>query len=219
MRDMLLKNLKLTQMLTSLTDQYFSDKYDSFLNRIDIRNDNLITDFHACSEDYLKEAFKHNIEEFGYPRSCHGLNRIELEKMNYDLYEEINKNIQKVGSYLGTPLNALSMCYPDNGFIGWHHNGNAPGYNILLTYSQDGDGNFSYWDYDSKSIVKLQDKPGWNLRVGYYPSQINERDKLFWHMAETKRKRITFAWIIYHKEMWKSAIDELTCGEFNTSTL
>lgn len=219
MKDLLIKNTRLENLLSSITELYFSEKYNNFLSKIKPLEDKLIPDLYPCSNEYLQSAFKQKIEDYGFPRAALGLGKMEFERNNYDYYIEIDKKVRKVGNYLGTPNNALAMCYPDNGYIGWHHNGNAPGYNVLLTYSQDGDGHFSYWDYNTKSIVRLQDKPGWNLRVGYYANQRTERDKLFWHMAETKKQRITVAWVLNHKDMWTSMIDELTAGEYDPSVL
>lgn len=219
MRDLLIKNTKLENLLSNIIDVFFSEKYKKFLSEIKPQEDKLIPDLYPCSDEYLQEAFKHKVEEFGYPRAALGLNKDSFELIHYDYYTEINNKVQKVGKYLGSQRNTLAMCYPDNGYIGWHHNGNAPGYNVLLTYSQDGDGHFTYWDYATNSIVRLQDKPGWNLRVGYYANQRTERDKLFWHMAETNKQRITVAWVLNHKEMWSNMIDELTSGEYDPSVL
>jgi len=217
MRELTLKNQKLISLLSNITDVFFSEQYSNILDRIKPIEDSLIPGIHACSEEYLNRAFELKIEDFSFPRSWFGLNRIQLESINYDCYEKIVAEVQKISSFLGTPLNALAMCYPDNGYIGWHHNGNASGYNILITYSQDADGHFSYWDYNTQSIVRYQDKTGWNLKAGYYPSMKKNANNVFWHMAETKQKRITIAWVLNHKEMWKNAIEELTEGDYDTS--
>lgn len=219
MREATLKNNRLEKLLSNTIEDFYSENTIKILSGIKPRKDNLISDLYACSDEYLFEAFKHKISDYGFPRSCLGLSPRDVGNRQYDFYEDLMNKITKIGSYLGTPNNALAMTYPDNGYIGWHHNGNAPGYNILLTYSQDGDGHFSYWDNDTKSIVRLQDKPGWNVRVGYYPNERKHPDKVFWHMAETKKQRITLAWVLDHKDMWTNLIDEITQGDYDQSVI
>lgn len=219
MRELTLKNNRLQKLLSNTIEDFYSDETSRLMKGLRPLTDKLIPDLYPCSDEYLQEAFKHKVTEYAFPRASLGLSRSDLEYKNFNLYEKIGKNLDKVGNYLGTPYNALGMCYPDKGYIGWHHNGNAYGYNILLTYSQDGDGHFSYWDYDTKSIIRLQDKPGWNVRVGYYVNEIEHPDKVFWHMAETKKQRITIAWILNHKEMWINLIDEITEGDYDKSVL
>lgn len=219
MREVRLKNDRLEKLLSNTIEDFYSDKTRELMNGLKPRVDSLIPDLYPCSDEYLFKAFDHKITDYGYPRASLGLSPKDVGIKQYDFYEDLLNKISKIGIYLGTPDNALAMTYPDNGYIGWHHNGNAPGYNILLTYSQDGDGNFSYWDYETKSIVKLQDKPGWNVRVGYYPNERKYPDKVFWHMAETMKQRITMAWVLNHKEMWKNLIDEITQGDYDQSVI
>lgn len=219
MKELTLKNNRLEKLLSNTIEDFFSDTNYRMMKSLKPREDNLIPDLYACSDEYLHKAFKQKITDYGWPRSTLSLSANNITSQYSDYYENLMNKMTKIGSFLGTPINALCACYPDNGYIGWHHNGNAPGYNILFTYSQDGDGHFCYWDRDSKSIVRLQDKPGWNVRVGYYPNEREHPDKLFWHMAETKKQRITLAWVLNHKEMWINLIDEITQGDYNKSIL
>lgn len=67
--------------------------------------------------------------------------------------------------YLGGGSLALAAFYPPGGYIGWHHNGNAPGYNILLHYNFGGTGNF--YTFDNNEIIAYPDKPNeWVCRAG-----------------------------------------------------
>lgn len=219
MKNVKLKSARLQTLLSNTIDLCYQGKIKELTDSCRPQLDKLIPDFHACSDQYLFEAFKKPLNEFGYPRSMHGFGMTQIHPKFEDTLAPLRQKVARIGNYLGTPKNALLMGYPDNGYIGWHHNGNAPGYNVLLTYSQDGDGHFSYWDYATKSIVRLQDVPGWQCRVGYYPDIVREKHKVFWHMAETKKHRMTFAWVINHKEMWKSMIDEITEGDYDPSIL
>jgi hypothetical protein len=213
MKPVKLKSERLTTLLSSITDEFYSGVVKDLVFSLPEQKDKLNPNFHPCSDEYLFEAFKHPVSEYGFPRAVLGLGMNNASQQIWDKVESVRKKAARIGNFLGTPVNALIMSYPDNGYIGWHHNGNAPGYNVLLTYSQDGDGNFSYWDYNTKSIVRLQDQPGWNVRVGYYPNERKEPNRVFWHMAETKKQRVTLAWVMHNKDMWINMIKEITKGD------
>lgn len=182
--------------------------------------DQLISDLHPTSEQYLFKALESNKHEFGFPRAAHGIGMkeyfTELSVKNDDSEQvfDVQRKIDRLTTFLAARNNALAMIYPPKGYIGWHHNGNAPGYNILLTYSIDGDGDFSYWDYDKKEIVVMPDIPGWSAKVGFYP-HAGKTDKVFWHKANTNKQRITIAFVVPDKIMWLDMIDEITDGKFN----
>lgn len=219
MKNIKLKSARLQTLLSTIPKDCYEGKIRDMVFRSKVRQDRNIPDLHPCSDEYLYEAMKRPYKEYGFPIGLKGLGMRDVSPKEEEILAPIKTKAARIGSFLGTPNNALLMSYPDDGYIGWHHNGNAPGYNILLTHSQDGDGNFSFWDYDTKSIIRLYDVPGWQVRVGYYSRQDTEHHKLFWHMAETKKQRITLAWVMNHKEMWKNAIDEITGGDYDPTIL
>lgn len=212
-----LRNDRLETLLSNTIKLFYSGEAKKITDETKERKDNLITDYHPCSDEYLFEAFKLKLEDFGYPRAALGCSVLEIDRnsLKYKELPIIEKEVKSISRFLGTPKNALTMSYPDNGYIGWHHNGNAPGHNILFSYSLDGDGEFCFWDYETQSIKRLKDKPGWNVKVGYYPSERTERDKVYWHMANTKKHRVSIAFIINQKEMWKNMIDEITLEDYD----
>lgn len=216
-----LKSTKLIKHLTSITDQLYNDELKKIIAKTKKRGDNLITNVHPCSDEYLFKAFKLKITDFGFPRSAHGMGmqNSQTDPNLHQLISPIEKTVEKIMRYLGSPTNALTMAYPDNGFIGWHHNGNAPGFNILMTYSQDGDGHFSYYDYDTKSIIKMPDPIGWSVKVGYYPHEVKEKEKVYWHCAATKKQRISVAFILNHRDMWENMIDTISDGTYDKAVL
>lgn len=216
-----LKNGRLETLLSNTIELFYTGEAKKITKEAKERKDNLITDYHPCSDEYLFEAFKHDRKKFGYPRAAYGCNVVEVARNSLNKKELpiILKNVSNIGKFLGTPVNALTISYPDNGYIGWHHNGNSPGHNILFSYSLDGDGSFCFWDYETKSIKRLYDTPGWNVKVGYYPSEKKEPDKLYWHMAQTKKHRVSIAFIIDQKEMWKNMIDEITLGDYDENII
>lgn len=219
MRDIKLSNERLATLLSSITDLFYNGEVKDLVFNYEAVKDPRIEDLHPCSMEYFDKARTFSIEEYGFPQACKGVSESSLHPQDYDKLATVRKKVSRISNFLGTPVNALVMSYPDNGYIGWHHNGNAPGYNVLLTHSQDGKGKFSYYDYATDSVVHLQDKPGWNVRVGYYPNQYTEPERVFWHAADTEKQRITLAWVINHKDMWKNMIDEITGGDYDKAIL
>jgi len=217
MKSIKLKNDRLQTLLSSTIDFFYEDNIKENCKKCKVRTDNFIPDFDPWSEEYLRKAFTLELKEYGYPRALKGMSLEDMKKLipNSSNVVEITKRITHIGRFLGTHHNALVMYYPEEGYIGWHHNGNAPGYNILMTYSLDGDGGFSFWDYKTKSIQTIQDKVGWSVKVGYYPNIRKEPKRVYWHMAKTKNPRVSIAWVLDQKEMWKSMIDEITGGDYD----
>lgn len=217
MKSIKLKNGRLETLLSNTIELFYNDSVRELSKTLPDRKDKLIPDLDPCSDDYLFTAFKLKLSDYGYPRALRGTPQADMEKMRPEnkTIAKLPVAISRISRFLGSPNNALSMYYPEDGFIGWHHNGNAPGYNILMTYSIDGDGGFSFWDYDTKSIHTIPDKKGWSVKVGYYPNERKEADRVYWHMAKTKKERITIAWVINQKEMWKNMIDEISQGDYN----
>lgn len=216
-----LKNTRLIKLLNNITDGFFDNPvYMDGLSKLRPRRDDRQPEEYACSEKYLQEALKQDLRDFGYPRSMFGTDMgLGSPETAWKNFIPIQKKADLVGLHLGTPIRALTLLYPDNGFIGWHHNGNAPGYNTLFTYSQDGDGCFKYWDTSTQSIKVHQDIKGWAVKVGYYPNQKTETDRVYWHCAETTKARISLAWIINHRTMWMNMIEEITNGDFDRSII
>ena len=214
-----LKSQRLKNLLQSITDVLYTEKYINLIGKTRTRDDQLVPGVYPCSDAYLEKAQSQKISDFGFPRACLGLGMKEFEPALIQVTEPIRNIVDKIGLYLGTPTNALTMAYPDKGFIGWHHNGNAPGFNILMTYSQDGDGCFKYYDCFEKKIVTMPDVVGWSVKVGYYPDERKETERVYWHCAETKKQRISVAWVINHRPMWENMIDSITEGDFDKSVL
>lgn len=173
-------------------------------------------DFHT-EQEYLDIML--NKECTGYPEIVHGTSLVNRKLVSYqsdqfkynmseDLYDICVNKMSEFCSYLGARNNAVIMYYPENGFMGWHHNANAPGYNILLSYSEDGDGYFRYRDPITHEIVTMQDSKGWTIKVGYYGS-FNETDKIYWHCARTRKPRLTLGFIVPDKSMWEMMIEDI----------
>jgi len=177
-------------------------------------------DFHT-EKEYLDIMLSkdENKDHEGFPEIVYGTSLINREMKSYEnnifeynvpeeLYNNCVTKMSELCSYLGARNDAVMMYYPENGFMGWHHNANAPGYNILLSHSEDGDGYFRYRDPITHEIVTMPDKKGWTIKVGYYGS-FEETDKIYWHCARTKKPRLTLGFIVPDKNMWEMMIEDI----------
>lgn len=214
-----LKNPRLIKYLQNITDLLYRDDYRKLISKVRPQVDSLIPRLYPCSDEYLYKAQQLKLEEYGFPRSSLGLGMKEYNPELLEVIDPIAKITGRIGSFLGSYVNALTMAYPDKGYIGWHHNGNASGYNILMTYSQDGDGCFKYFDRKNNQIITLKDEPGWTVKVGYYPNQRTQSDRVYWHCAETKKQRISVAWVLDHRDMWENMINTISDGEYDKKVL
>lgn len=173
----------------------------------DRSKESIMTPEYACGEEYL--SFMQNKKVDGYPEVTRG---VDLAKFKSP-YESLQKGLQILDTDLlawsGSRNNAVKMLYPKGGYMGWHHNANAPGYNILLSWSKDGTGYFRYQDPETKQIVTMPDSPGWTCKVGYY-GPWHEPDKIYWHCANAQHEeRLTLGYIIPHEGMWEDMCEDI----------
>ena len=116
---------------------------------------------------------------------------------------------------------ALKMWYPKDGYIAWHNNWNVPGYNILFTYTETGNG---YWRHINpagskgkinkpfdKHLVHIPDVPGWHMKTGYYGKK-EEEDKIMWHSAYGGEPRMTLGYVVKDENLWKMMVEDI-CGK------
>ncbi len=99
--------------------------------------------------------------------------------------------------------------YPIGGYIGWHHNANARGYNVIFTYNDSHAGYFEEYDLNNKKYIKHKDDIGWNVKSGYFGG-FDEGNKKVWHCAANRAgNRITISYIINQYDMWMDMKEEL----------
>jgi len=213
-------NPELKSILEEYSTWFFSNDYNNELNPTEKKNDNKKGDY-ATSNEYLKEALK-DPKAFGFPRHMLGAimeNRVRPEELQPKKYrakcDEIDK---KLINYFGARNNALRAYYPVGGYIGWHHNGNAPGYNIVITCNPEGDGEFVHYNHNTNTIMKYPDKKGWFVKVGYFGS-FQEHEKMYWHCARTRSPRLTLSYIIPHLNLWQAMIDDIGIPDTNPETI
>ena len=205
-----LRNKKLADILNGFSDWIFSHD-QKFLDSLRYGNIGTSAD-RACSIEYLKERQSMDIIESGYPDKSIGADLnlgkgVDLPEEWYDRSKQLDKDIM---SALGIGFNALKMYYPSDGYIGWHHNANCPGQNLIMTYSPPGGaGYFEYQDPITKENHRIPDPAGWSAKVGYFGS-FEEPEKIFWHCARSvNTARITVSYVIRDQWMWEEMVQDI----------
>ena len=167
------------------------------------------------AEDYLQRQIAKGRGHDGFPESMRVYKgtmpdtKIEITKTSLeyrDMGEELNKRLM---TELSAKKNTLVTCYPPGGWISWHNNANASGYNVLFSWSETGDGWFDYWDLEKKERVRIPDVKGWQCKMGYFGSY-DQPDRICWHAASTECLRISVAYVFAEAEgLHQDIIDDI----------
>lgn len=170
-------------------------------------SDPLTTPEYACSKEYLLHMQGKKVD--GFPEKTRGVDLMKYTTPYQSVKDALKKLDTELIAWSGCRNNAVKMLYPKGGFMGWHHNANAAGYNILLSWSEKGLGFFRYQDPITKEIITMQDTPGWTCKVGYY-GRFDEPDKTYWHCASAEHEeRFTLGYIIPHEGMWNDMAEDI----------
>lgn len=172
---------------------------------------------HYCSDDYFNHIKKMWDAHNGFPEQLCGVGfeggqSPGLDVPNNAEYMERYQTVYaELAGWTGTKRNALFAIYPPGGYISWHNNANCDAYNILFTWSETGAGRWKHWDPKKKEIVVIDDKPGWQCKMGYYGSYQSSADgrNVVYHMAETDCLRATAAFIFNVDETGKKMAEML----------
>lgn len=163
----------------------------------------------ATSEEYLQEIIAKDGKHEGFPECayCCDISMVpSVPQSHKDKQRALN---EKLIHFLGARNNAVHVYYPENGFMGWHTNWNASGYNILLTYNtEENAGYFRYLDPVTKEVVTSWDPKGWSCKVGYFGRR-SETDRVIYHSAGSSAKRLTLGYVVPHLEIWRSMIEDI----------
>ena len=208
----------LLQILTEFSDWFYETRDFEKLENDIIPNNQLVKlqGKNATGDEYLKNALS-TPAKYGYPRLLWGQdiskhNRSGRQKVqDREIIDRVDATNSKLLNFFGARHNALLMFYPAGGYIGWHNNCNAPGYNIVLTCNPGGKGYFAHYDHINDKMNIFPDASGWNCKVGYFGSE-KENDKIYWHCAYTDTPRLTFSYIIYDKNIWDDMVDDIDVG-------
>jgi len=156
----------------------------------------------------------------GFPESCYGYNLKAMDQTDkkrtlpsawMSKWVDINSRLME---QLAVRHTAVATMYPPGGFISWHNNANANGFNLLFTWSETGEGKFSYIDQD-KNIIDLHDRKGeWVCRYGHFGKYEQTKYPIVYHAADTDCWRITVAFVFSAEEasggLQDFIIEELT---------
>ena len=221
-RDINIQNQEFLDMLESYKD-YIMHREDGKMPRVSVLP---VTDKHLNAEDFVSDDYMHKIIKEGrfhdgFPKVLKGFRGLKHdpwvdERMNNhtdyvgkDIKEKTEKLNSDLIGFLSCRNNALNAVYPPGGFIAWHNNANASGYNIIITWSETGEGWFDYWDTDKKERVRIQDKRGWQAKMTYF-GPYDDPDKLCYHAAYTDCYRITIAFVFAEADnFWEEVIEDL----------
>ena len=206
-----IKNPDITRILNEYSDWFFDESDHTELIKIADREERHqgMTLEEACGEEYLAEIVDKDGKHIGFPEKTRS-----TDICNNDNVPSVHKEKRlalgwDLCAFLGARNQAVNVFYPENGFMGWHNNWNAHGYNILLSYSKEGNGFFRYRDLVTKEIVTMKDKAGWSCKVGYF-GRGREPDKVFYHCAGSYEPRISLGFIVPHLEMWQDMISDIS---------
>ena len=162
----------------------------------------------GCSIEYLNDIVEKDGRHEGYPEISYSydLKRGNLPGEFQEKYQNLSTELC---TWLGARNEAVHVYYPINGFMSWHNNWNAPGYNILLSYTKNGGGFFKYRDPKTHEVIEMLDTPGWSCKVGYY-GRGREPDKVYYHTAGTHEPRLTLGFVIPDLHMWRNMIEDIS---------
>ena len=203
MKQIQINNQELTNVLNNISDWF--NNFD-LTNHVNMRGEPDVDEYYT-SQKYFNSIDKEAHDGFGATFS-YGLDINDSSNVHRLVVEkriEIDKALKPI---LSTPNSAVKMFYPKGGFMHWHNNHNVPGYNILLSYTQNGNGFFRYKDPLTNDTITMHDEPGWTAKVGYYGSN-DEPDKIYWHCARAYEDRFTLGYVIPHQEMWQMMCDDI----------
>jgi hypothetical protein len=163
-------------------------------------------EYHTSAE-YLASIDKN--KHVGFPEITFGQDMNHAQGTPILFRDKITETNKKLSAFFNARNPAVKMYYPAGGYMGWHTNWNAAGYNILMSHSKTGAGFFRYIDPITGETVTIDDEPGWTAKVGYFGEK-KEPDKIVWHCARAYCERITFAYIVPDEEMWELMIEDLS---------
>jgi len=148
-------------------------------------------------EKYMNEIMAMGTSHDGFPEHLLGYN-FKLSERGHLIFENdadplfrrdfthhLSDLNDRMMNFLSTKHNALCAVYPPEGFISWHNNQNAPGFNLIFSYSENGQGWFDYVHPETKEVIRCQDEPGkWTCKAAYFGS-FEEPDKRLYHAASS----------------------------------
>ena len=195
MTEVVIRNKNLLNILDELKDELFAiEGYDDPQYKLYDGEFAISNPEYYCTREWLDKKLAEWDIHSGYPEEHCSQPLTRMATANPDKFQAFtNKTRYELTAELGATHAALTNYYPVGGFVGWHTNWNANAYQILFTWSKDGNGYFKYYDKSKDEVVTIQDVPGWQCRY-YYFGRKDEPDHHCWHAAYAGSERITLAY-------------------------
>ena len=213
MREVLIKNKEILNRLNGFIDTIHSLD----ISELEISEKNpgdqvpldKLNKHYATSKDYLQIILKKASEKRfeGPPEIIKGIDIGQLygSPISGPWREFADDAKFNFARELGVQQNALCCYYPEDGYIGWHDNRDAPGYTILFNWSKGGDAFYRYRDWKTGEVHTIHDRPGWTCKTGWY----GPGEKSTFHCAMTNEPRWSIAFYARNKVMRDYIIDEI----------
>ena len=205
-----IKNEEVLAIITEYSDWFFNQDLTDLdeISKHEGRHQGYTLET-GCGLDHLEEIVSKDGQHIGYPEKTISVDIASEDRVSSEHKKKCRDMATTLCSYLGARNQAVNVYYPAGGFMGWHNNWNASGYNIILSYSKEGNGFFRYRDPITKEIVNMKDSPGWTCKVGYF-GKGREPDKVVYHCAGSHEPRLTLGFVIPHLEMWQDMIADIS---------
>jgi len=205
-----IKNEEVLAIITEYSDWFFNQDLTDLdeISKHEGRHQGYTLET-GCGLDHLEEIVSKDGQHIGYPEKTISVDIASEERVSSEHKKKCRDMATTLCSYLGARNQAVNVYYPAGGFMGWHNNWNASGYNIILSHSKEGNGFFRYRDPITKEIVNMKDSPGWTCKVGYF-GKGREPDKVVYHCAGSHEPRLTLGFVIPHLEMWQDMIADIS---------
>ncbi len=135
-----------------------------------------------------------------------------LDLRTRERHKKVSELCANLGKRIGARKQALSSIYPPGGFLGWHHNADVPGRNLIFTWSKTSKGVFRYKRSVPEGKMLKYDIPdhiGWNVKsFDWFGHKEVSRTGYTWHCAGTEDLRCTIAFVIHSNEMSDMLLEE-----------
>jgi hypothetical protein len=185
----------MSDVIRSGTDCNFLDEFIKDYNTLKINNNISIypNNEHNCSDDILFDLINkpnefENLQKANENKKLIHLERKLIQKYNSKLVYFLQKKFPHSSILLSG-----NFLYPKNGYMGWHTNADTPYLRCYITYSENGDSYFKYYDQLTKKTIVDMDNIGWTLR---YFKISNKSDELLWHCVYSNTNRISIGYRI-----------------------
>lgn len=226
MQNVPIKNRELLERLDAIKDIHLEENFQKYFH-LQCKQD--ASNRHWWVGDkYRDEIINQGTQHEGFPDSMYGY-EISTHREGHEFFErgapptyrrEMTERIAEVSndliSWLGVRHNALTAIYPPGGFISWHNNANAPAYNLIFSWSENGNGWFKYVDPVTKETVTMQDEPGWQCKAAYF-GHYDEPERLFYHAASSDCWRCTVSFTLdtsaLSEEIREDLLEEISSEE------